>query len=653
MNAVFSLLIPLGLIGLLGVLALIIIYLIKPNYLTRNVSSTFVWKLSLKYRKKRVPVSKLRNILLFICQVLILVAMAFILAQPAIVHETKISGNDVIAIIDSSASMYAQTMGETRFHRAVDKAATLIENTLDGGGYGSVIIADDAPEYLFRRASASDSSQLDMLYDLNENEYACSYSRSDLDEAMKLTSEIIAENPETQIYVYTDTQFDYLSENKNVHIESVTDSGEWNAAILNAQTDFVDGMYLLRVQVACYGADRELEVNVRFSGAISNYDLGEQDLTFSKQVFCNAGSVKTVVFSKDGGQDNDDVLYYAFGDGSPIYAFNSINVSIDVDDALDVDDNFYVYGGQREMIKVQYYSTDPNVFVPDALDQVVNLHSKTWNIQVTEVKEGGAYSTEGFDLYIFEHFAPRNLPTDGAVILLDPNIAPTDSGFRIEASGGDQRSPVNLIDAGSTSPAMTDVMAELIRVSYYSVVTLDPSFEVCMKINNDPAFFVRNDKERKLAVLPFSVHYSNIIKLPEWFYIFDNLFSYFIPTIADSYYCEVNGEMEIDTRGERMTVTYASGESEAVSEFPFKMKFTVPGTYTLSQTTYYGKSINPVKIFVNVPSSESDIWAHADTLSDPFESVATTDYIDDLLLWIAAVLVALLFAEWLLKSRDN
>ena len=43
-----------GLIGLLGVVALIVIYLIRPNYQQKTVSSTYVWKLSLKKKKKKV-----------------------------------------------------------------------------------------------------------------------------------------------------------------------------------------------------------------------------------------------------------------------------------------------------------------------------------------------------------------------------------------------------------------------------------------------------------------------------------------------------------------------------------------------------------------------------------------------------------------------
>ena len=46
-------LVPLGFIGLVGIIVLIIIYILKPNYQQKLLSSTFVWKMSLKYRKKK------------------------------------------------------------------------------------------------------------------------------------------------------------------------------------------------------------------------------------------------------------------------------------------------------------------------------------------------------------------------------------------------------------------------------------------------------------------------------------------------------------------------------------------------------------------------------------------------------------------------
>ena len=80
-------LLPLGFLGLAGVIALIVIYIIKPNYQNKYISSTYVWRLSLKYRKKRLPLNKLNNILQFLCQCLILTICGLLLAQPVIVSE--------------------------------------------------------------------------------------------------------------------------------------------------------------------------------------------------------------------------------------------------------------------------------------------------------------------------------------------------------------------------------------------------------------------------------------------------------------------------------------------------------------------------------------------------------------------------------------
>ena len=57
---------PLGFLGLIGLIILIIIYIIKPNYQLKYISTTYVWKRSLKFKKKRLLLNKLRNILLFL-----------------------------------------------------------------------------------------------------------------------------------------------------------------------------------------------------------------------------------------------------------------------------------------------------------------------------------------------------------------------------------------------------------------------------------------------------------------------------------------------------------------------------------------------------------------------------------------------------------
>ena len=76
---------PTGLWLLLGIPILIIIYLIKAQHEERAVSSTFVWKLSERFAKKRLPFTRLRRIMLFILQLLLIIVAAMMAAKPVIV----------------------------------------------------------------------------------------------------------------------------------------------------------------------------------------------------------------------------------------------------------------------------------------------------------------------------------------------------------------------------------------------------------------------------------------------------------------------------------------------------------------------------------------------------------------------------------------
>ncbi|MBR7140500.1 MAG: VWA domain-containing protein, partial [Clostridia bacterium] len=125
---------------MLGVVALIIIYIIKPNYQQKAISSTFIWKLSLKYKKRKLPTSTLRNLLLILCQVLILTICAFILTKPSTLIKTQLDESEVIIILDASSSMRAvNEEEESRFERAVEKSIEKINEVFENDGIVSVI----------------------------------------------------------------------------------------------------------------------------------------------------------------------------------------------------------------------------------------------------------------------------------------------------------------------------------------------------------------------------------------------------------------------------------------------------------------------------------------------------------------------------------
>lgn len=667
-----DLLLPLGLLGLLGIVALIIIYIIKPNYQVKYISSTYVWKLSLKYRKKRPPTSNIRNILLFLCQLLILTVMAGILAQPVLKNAEPEIGSSVIAVIDSSASMYAArksgtTSGPTRFERAVSETKELLNEVVDAGGKFSVIIADDSPEFLGREVTSSNKSLLtDDLDALANTENACAYGTADIEGALVLCKPMLEANPATRIYLYTDV--DYAEVPENITLVRMSDqegaSGEWNGAILDARAEVEDGYYVLSVDIAVYGRDVNVGLKAEISGAnsLDAEDAGKF-VSVSRTVFCASDAVQTVVFRNGGGQDEGNLFYYDLGDANKFFSYQSIRLTLDCDDDSFFSDNaFDLYGGQKEVIRVEYASTDPNPFFNSGLGSVRNHLASRYDLQITEIKKGEDPILEGFDFYIFEHKMPREIPTDGVILLADPDPyygeAPINAGFRVAGTADFQGRLTTLAEGSDFEghPVTKYLWADEIAVSLYNVISdYDPSFDVLLSYGNDPMLMARNDGANQLAVMAFSVHYSNISKLPEHFLIFNNLFDWYLPSVVDGNAFEVNESIALQSRGEKIVFTGQDGSKQTIlaEELPKSITLSLPGTYTVDQTTYFGKDIPTQRIFVKIPAAESNIFAREDELYDPYEGTEKESLAYDLLTWLAAALVALLFAEWLLQALGN
>ena len=59
---------PLGLLGLIGVPIIVIIYILRNKFNEQTVPSTYLWKLSEKFFKRRNPLSGLTGIISLILQ---------------------------------------------------------------------------------------------------------------------------------------------------------------------------------------------------------------------------------------------------------------------------------------------------------------------------------------------------------------------------------------------------------------------------------------------------------------------------------------------------------------------------------------------------------------------------------------------------------
>lgn len=659
-----------GLLGLIGVVALIIIYVIRPNYQQKTISSTYVWKLSLKKKKKKVPVSTIRNLLLFLCQMLALTCLAMILMKPAIVLKTPAEESETILILDTSASMRTESedSGETRFERAVAAVKDSFTRTLQGGGVSTVILAGKTPEYLFKRMSGDATLAATRFEDLANKDIG--YEVADIDAALKESENVLYDNPDAVIYVYTDAN--YYSVPDGVNVVNISEESEWNAAILDARADWDEGYYSFTVQAACYGKDARLPINVEI------YDVNgivNETIKFTVLADYNDGTPVTLILryrksDENGGNENTQDRQVCYLDNlipsnlPKIYSFSSVYLEFsesEVIDSYDADNDFYVYGGQKQTLKVQYASAEPNPFVNGALSNLSSDFAGSWDMQITEVKKGEAGATSGFDLYIFERQMPENVPTDGVVFLFDPVSAPSGCGFirnsEIEYRQTNNRYP-SLV-GGTEHPIMKNIDPNYIRVSRSQMLAggQDAAYQVLMALNQLPMLMVRNDigKEggRQMLVLSFSFAYSNFGVLPEFYLLMKNAFEYFFPSTVNKYAYEIGEKAELNARGTSLSISsYAFEEPIEKTEFPASVVLSAPGTYTITQTTYYGMLVTE-KIYVKIPGAESNITGIKNNLYSPEREKNEADYFRDVITYIAAALVAFLFIEWCLHLKDG
>lgn len=685
-----KLLTPWGLLGLIGIAILIIIYIIKPNYQQKFITSTYVWRLSRKYKKKKLPTSRLRDILIIICQILIVTICAMILSKPSQILKTQTEEPEIIAIIDSSASMKAKSGDETRFQRAVSRVRALATETFAANGRVSIIVADNAPYFLTQNVSADNKAQVfDSLDSLTDAK--CTYGRADLDGAVKMCEKLIEGNPETAVYLYTDTNFYNVPSGIQLKRNEVINKTEWNASILNAYAEIVDNYYNVIIEVACYGRPLDLEVNVSVAGANATDEDSGEDLVFDPVVVsCTDDLSKRIVFTynineADDAEEGTGVGRYdgaeiidlrgkigltdpSTGDETGIVSFDKITVTINENDSLVEDNTFEIYGGNKNKLNMYYYSVDSDgkgslsPFITGALTYAQNKYADKWDIKYTQVNTGDPEIISGYDYYVFENTMPAKLPEDGFVFLVNPSKAPSGCGFSLN---GDeyplsQTYPTDTGypeleygDDGEGHPIMRNVDPTRITISKYRRLSInDDSYKVLMAIDGYPALIYKETENARVAVLTFSLKFSDwgIDGTGSFPLFMNNLFKAIFPSATDKYVYTVGEDVTLQSMGSSLSVTSTS--TAEYSEFPAKMRVNTPGSYTVSQTSAFGREFSD-SFFVKIASSELNIFSVQESLADPYQTRNENDFYRDLLTYFAAALVAILFIEWILQLLDN
>ena len=622
---------PLGFIGFLGVAALIAIYLIKPNYQNKIISSTFVWKLSLKYQKKRIPIDRFRNILLFICQLLLLTACAFLLAKPVIFDEAEVFANEKIVVIEASCNMRARVDGETRFERAVKEVKELAGKVAESDGRLTVILAESEATLIAEQSAPEDLTDLYGLLDelIVPGNLRCSYGSADMDGAVALAEEYLKNNPTAEVSVYTAA--DYLSKG-GAEIIDVSTPGEWNAAVLYGYAENIDNYYVFSADIAVYG--RDTDVILLCDIYETNYD--KKNITVQLPIRCNSDKPMHIEFNAQ-----NCVELFA----RPIYSFTYARFYVVADDSLPLDNDFVVYGGEKHKIRIQYYSSNPNAFYLSMLRTLREKMSDLWDIEVRQVAQGSEPELEGYDFYVFEHRMPEMIPTDGVVLLANLDRVPqnlTDISIIDEKTGDFP------LTEGKPHPVTSHINMKNLQLTAYKIIKASDQYIPLAYSAGAPVLLMKNQIESKVIVFSFSVNRSSLfavtVELPA---LIMELFKFYFPPTVSEFVYDIGDTANVNARASTLSVS-GPAPSMRFTEFPAEIKFDLPGTYTFSQKPISGRTETD-SVFVKIPASESNIFPEREVLKITSRAVQTEGADFDLLIILASIIVGLLLLERFLQ----
>ncbi|MCD7728892.1 MAG: VWA domain-containing protein [Clostridia bacterium] len=568
-----SFLYPLGLLALIAIPLLIIIYIIKNTYTEQVISSTYLWTLSEKFLKRKNPLRRISGLLSLILQILIVIFIAFSLAQPSFILHG--SADDYLFILDGSASMNIVSGKESRLEKGKDKIESVVKSAVDGSAYTLIYVSDTTS------VLCEDVTDKSRVYQLLE-EIEEGYCAADLTEALEEAQLKYSQNTDLKLYLYTDK--DYAGAGSNINVVNFS-SGEENYAVTGVEYSVASSGLTVTGSLYSYESDASLTVSLTVDGAAA---CDPQTLDVKKLEAC------AFTFTCDN-----------------ITVFTSLKVEISQADAMAADNECVVYSLKSDstyntLIVTGSSSSDNSFFLKSTL-------SAFGDVQITEMSFADYSGEGGYGLYIFDNCTPSVLPTDGAVWFINPQGSVSYTGFSVQndvtlSSHGEltlstsTASRVQSILSGTTWNNGTNIY-----ITEYVKCSFSKSFYTIFSYDNNPVLFAgTNSYGNRQVVFAFDFHNTDFTLTPNYIQLMYNLFDYTFPEIVDSTSCYCGDTVEINVLAGctsiRIDTPLGNIEYADTSADVVEYDVTETGTYTV--TLMISGSERKVYFYASVPEEE-------------------------------------------------
>jgi len=480
---------PVG-FGLLALaIPILLLYMLKLRRKPVQVSSTLLWTRLLRDRQANTPWQKLKRNLLFFLQLLILSALVLAFARPAIQRPAIASGS-VIVLLDGSASMNATDVDPSRFEAARRAIQPLIDG-LSGGERMTLILAGGIPQTL--SAAETDKALLrEALAEARPGQggtdwqAAFALAASAARGSQSITTVIISDGglPETGLPALPG-EVRYLpvgAANNNLAIGALALRPAAGGPELFAQvTNYSD-------------ADRTV---------LLSFYQGD-DLVTARQLELPAGSSRGLTL--DNLPNTPGVYKARISDPQN-------NTS---PDSLALDDTAFAVYQSTSARRVLLVSKG-NLFLEQLLASLPGIQP----FRALPTEDGKLQiPAEPFDLFLLDGILPAELPA-GNLLLINPS---SNALFEVGASFNEMK---NVRVQEHVLTRFVDWSA--VHVRQARAVAPPDWAEVLIDTEGGPLVFAGETGGRRVAVLTFDLHESDLPLQVAYPILFSNLINYLIP----------------------------------------------------------------------------------------------------------------------------
>lgn len=481
---------PLGLLALIGIPVIILIYILRNKYNEQTVTSTYIWKLSDKFLKRRNPLSGLTGIISLILQLLTVAVIAFAIAKPIFV--LRDAAFDYRFVLDVSSSMQMANGDATRFERAQEEIIDIIKDSKNGSSYTLVCVSNETVVG-FEKVNKKDVA-IALVEEAEVRDTTSSYA-----EVLSAAQSAFDDNPSAKIYVITDKTYKGY---ENVEVIDVAGTGQQNYAVLNATYSHAGGKLKVGAEVVSYTGEAEVGVALFVDGV----EKARKPLSLTKDVV-------TTEFT------------------ASVDTFDSFEVRLLETDAYGLDDRIITYNVESDKTYNTLIVSETGFFFEAVIDAWLDSQITVVTPKQYEV------ITEKYGLYIFDCYTPSVLP-DGAVWLIN-----ADKG--IENVGYGTRGKVSLGSASTIekSQSTSTVVRKLLEgvdgngihiANYVKYSSMYLPFYTLFSYDSNPLIFAGvNGLGNRQVVFGFDLHESDFALSTDFVMLVRNLLEYSFPDVIE------------------------------------------------------------------------------------------------------------------------